>query len=236
MPIRTALLSVFFWASMSPIAAAQTAESFPYGKDWKGKRYHQFSEQWQSAGIVIAHRPSPNTENLGPQNQVVYGLEARHHFNPRLAVMTGVHFGGNTTELEWNGNSSSVGEATPMTNTGDDSGWMRADIEQIYREVYWQVGLDIGLLETKYFHIQAGPRIGLQSASVQLESDNSAILDNIDTTSVNATGIFTGGVLRLGAFIIPFVEVGVHLQMDYTIGKELAGTGRQIGGYTVSHF
>ena len=239
MKFRSTLFSVAMatslWASSSTLAQAQTTASFPYGKEWVGNSYQPKNELWLSAGIVVAHRPSPGTDITGPRNQIIYGIEARYHFNPRVALMTGVHFGGNTEELEW---EEVAGGATSDTSSLDESDYdyYLPDVDQVYREVYWQVGVDFGLVESKYFHIQAGPRLGVQSASAVLESDNDSMLDSLDTKSINATGLFTGAAFRVGAFVAPSVELGLHLQADYTIGKELAGFGREMGGYLVSHF
>ena len=208
------------WASMGETAHAQAASSFPYGKRWAGKNYDK-NDPWLSAGVVIAHRPSPKTDAIAPQDQVVYGLESRYHINPKLALMVGVHFGGNTKALSSNNRDIWDPYSTPA-------------IDHVYREAYWQAGADFGLIEAKYFHLQAGPRFGLQAASTSFESDASDALEYYE--DVDAKGLFTAGVVRAGFFPVPYVEVGVHLQGDYTIGKELAGPGRQIGGYSVVHF
>ena len=231
-------LATSLWTSSTVDAHAQTTASFPYGKDWNGNSYRPKSELWLSAGIVVAHRPSPGTDVSGPRNQIIYGLEARYHLNPRFAIMTGVHFGGNTEELEWEEVSGGVTpDTSELENYGySDYDYYLPDVDQVYREVYWQVGVDFGLIESKYFHLQAGPRLGIQSASAVLESDNESLLETLDTQSINATGLFTGLAFRAGFFVAPSVELGLHLQTDYTLGKELAGVGREIGGYLVSHF
>jgi len=231
-------LSAGLWVAPTTDAHAQATSSFPYGPEWSGNQYIPKRELWLSAGIVVAHRPSPGTDVTGPRNQIVYGLEARYHINPRLAVMTGVHFGGNTENLEWEEVS---GGTTPDTSDLEDYGYSDydnylPDVDQVYREVYWQVGVDFGLVESKYFHLQAGPRIGIQSASAVLESDNDALLESLDTKSINATGLFTGAAVRVGFFAVPSVEFGLHLQADYTLGAALSGFGRELGGYVVSHF
>ena len=208
-------VTLVVWTLAAPSAYAQSSTSFPYGTTWKETQYKSANELWLSAGLVVAHRPSQSSVYSPPRDQVVYGIEARYHFNPKLALMTGVHFGGNTVE-----------------DIAVDGGW----IDQVYRELYWQVGVDFGVIESKYYHLQIGPRLGLQSASIEVEGDDPALVNELNIQTINATGLFAGAAVRAGVFVVPSCEVGLHIQMDYTMGAELSGFGREIGGYGVVHF
>ena len=240
MKTKTILLFVAatlcLWSPFGNQAHAQATANFPFGKRWKGKSYGK-TDGWFSSGILIAHRPTPETELIGRRNQIIYGLEARYHLNSRLAFMAGVHFGGHTEEIQ---GTSGVGDyTTDETSPGVSSTYTSSDnrVEQVYRETSWQLGVDFGLIESKYFHIQAGPRLAATLASVELEgSVNYSEATSTLPDDISSTALTPGLAIRAGLFATPYVEVGLHVQADYSMGTKNAGFGREVGGYSVVHF
>jgi hypothetical protein len=215
--ITAALLS-------SGIGFAQSSEPVPYGKKWAQKNYSK-TQSWISSSIIVAYRPGPGTEVSDAQATTVFGVEVRGHLNNKVSIMVGAHFSGYTLEND----QSSISDTTDYNYTG-----LPNKTEIVYRNHQWQLGMDFGLLESKYFHIQAGPRIGLQQTSVDLEGEDE-ILNDSDEFGVS-TGLLGGGVLRLGVFATPYVETGLHLQADYALSSQAGGTGIEIGWYSTVHF
>ena len=201
-------------------ASAQSGEPFPHARDWVDRDYGH-SDPWFSATLGVNHRQTPETTWVPPINIVVYDLEGRLHFNPRLAIVSGIQWGGyNKLAME-----GQIGLNGQVAN----------DIYQDFNTFVFAVGADIGLLERKYLHLQAGPRLGLRTQSTALVGDDAQI-EQLNDIKASSTMLHLGGTASVGVFIVPFVEVGLRLQADYGLGGDAAGAGYQIGGYTTTHF
>jgi len=206
-------------------AYAQAKEPFPHGEDWVGSDYGQ-SDPWFSASAVMAYRKAPNTTWIPPIYHAVYGLDGRLHFNPRLAIVSGILWGGyNKLALEGE-------QGTPMS--GATTMQSSEDINQEFSSFIFHVGADFGLLETKYVHIQAGPRLGVHTQEARLVG-NELMINRLDDIKASSTNLHLGAVGTVGVFVLPFIEIGVQLQGDYGIGGDGSGSGHQVGGYTTTH-
>ena len=203
-------------------ASAQSQESYPHAKDWVDDSYGH-SDPWFSATFEISHRQTPDTTWVEPIGIAVYSLQGRLHFNPRLALVSGIQWGG------YNKLAARIGPSEP-----NDAG-VYEEIDQEFSTFVFDVGADIGMLESKYFHLQAGPRLGVRTQSTALVGSEYQIgkLQDIEASS---TMLHLGAVGSAGAFIVPFVEVGLRLQADYGLGGDGSGMGFQMGGYTTAHF
>ena len=163
---------------------------------------------------------------------------------PRLAVVGGVHLAKHTVSKE------------------DSLKWMNIEYSYTsdfkYQEVSWQLGLDFGLWETRGAHLQAGPRIGVQGMKMELEAElesndgseesqnevQDLLEDNLNTGKTSAHDPFVGGTARLGVFVTPWIEVGLHAQYEVIFGigdsdvgySPGTGNGMEFGGSSVMHF
>lgn len=225
--------------TLSPEVRAEgpTTMSYPYGKDWQGTRYGPH-RPWWSAGVIIANKPARLMidPEVSSQAQFLFGVEGRYHLSPRLALVAAVHLTGHTVEAS------------------DKFGGYEYTADFSYKETAWQAGLDFGLWETKAAHLQIGPRLGLQVMEAELtinglsaaagEFTQEAIEKHAGIGWVNTSDPFVGAAARLGVFVRPFVEVGLHAQyemiyglqkpaMDYTSGMD---TGLELGAFSVVHF
>lgn len=204
-------------------ASAQSQESFPHAKNWVNDNYGH-SDPWFSATVEISNRQTPDTTWVEPLNIAVYSLQGRLHFNPRLALVSGIQWGG-YTHL-----------AIPYGETSD-SGVTRVfePIDQDFSTFVFDVGADFGVLESKYFHLQVGPRLGVRNQSAALVGSEPQ-LANLQDIKSSSTMLHLGAVGSVGGFVVPFVEIGLRLQADYGLGGDGSGMGLQIGGYTTTHF
>ena len=211
----------------SGIAFAQSDEPVPYGKKWAHKNYSK-TQPWASTSFIVAYRPGPGTELSAAQSTTVFGFEVRGHLNNKLSIMFGAHFSGYTLESELDDTSGIIDGDYASASYASSS-----KREIVYRCHQWQLGMDFGLLESKYFHIQAGPRIGLQQTSLDLELEDGTVSEAEEFGVSN--GLQGGGVLRSGVFIVPYVETGLHLQADYALSNT-PSFNSEIGWYTTAHF
>jgi hypothetical protein len=218
-------------------AGGPTTMSYPYGKDWQGTRYGPH-RPWWSAGVILGNKPARMTidPSVSTPAQFLFGAEGRYHLSPRLALVAAAHFAGR--------------KAQAKTKFGST----KYTLNFSYKETAWQAGVDFGLWETKMAHLQIGPRLGVQVMKAELtidglpaglgETETKAAEEHAGTGWVNTSDPFVGAAARLGVFVRPFVEVGLHAQyeMIYGLQKPAAGyspgrdSGIELGGYSVVHF
>tara|TARA_B100000530_G_scaffold315459_1_gene245098 strand:+ start:539 stop:1213 length:675 start_codon:yes stop_codon:yes gene_type:complete len=216
-------LGILGMVTTSPEVSAQTQQPFPHGKDWMGTDYGQ-SDLWFSTSLVASHRRSPDTPHLQPKNMIIYGIEGRLHLHPKLSIMTGFHWGG-YEKLAYEYDAIPAGTALAYSS----------EVKQQYDSFIFQLGVDFGLLESTHFHIQAGPRIGTDKRSTELVG-NSDVIATLDNIKEEGTAFHVGGVVAIGGFVAPFIEIGLRGQTDYSIGGLKPGMGHQGGMYTTTHF
>ena len=103
------------------------------------------------------------------------------------------------------------------------------------------VGADFGLIEREYWHIQAGPRLGLlrykSTLSTELETEG---LDEDDIQAELEDGLaavsdpMAGVSIRIGAFFTPGFEIGIELQTTAIMGVgEASSDGFYVPGLSV---
>jgi hypothetical protein len=180
--------------------------------------------------------------------QFLFGLEVRAHLSARLAFLLGAH----------------LANASSQVPSRMQDGGFSYEFEAEYktREGLWQVGIDLGLIEHRMYHLQIGPRLGwmfynmeISPSSFDAPTGSDAVdfseaqvkalfADNFGDTEVKGVDPAGGVALRIGAFPLPFVEVGLHAEIDAVIATGVEGpmyTGgvgveQEYGFYTVVHF